>query len=823
MIRIMEVEEARQKVLRRQIPGEHNPPALRAGLLRVFGEEITPQEGVRRILRDVRERGDSALQDWTYKIDGFTLEQLSVPREEWSAALERLPSELQQSLKVAAHRVRSFHARQPIPSWSTTEMGGVLGQTCTPLKRVGVYVPGGSAPLPSSLLMSAIPAKVAGVEEVWVATPPGRSNGRVPDAILAAAYLSEVSGVYCVGGAQAIAALALGTDSIPRVDKIVGAGNLFVTLAKQQVFGQVGLDGLAGPTETVVVADDSADPAWVAADLLAQAEHDMLAAPILLTPSRLLATKVQAEVKRQFALRERREILANSLAEQGGIVITQNITQAVQLADEYAPEHLCLSVENPQEWARQIRCAGGLFLGERSCEVLGDYVAGPSHVMPTGGTARFASPLNVLDFVRITNVIGLDETTSAKLSIHAARIAQAESLDSHAQAAMFRAESATSSANEIDACTTLETLRPAQPSVFDAMESYQPVAPFEVWAQRLGREPDSIVKLDANENPYGPSPKALERVGQGKGFHIYPDPDSTALRRALSAYVQVPEKYLFTGAGADELIDLVLRVAVNPDDILIDCPPTFSMYSFFARINRARVVSVPRKNDFRLDIKGVEAAVAQEPRAKVLFLCSPNNPDGSVLSDNDLRQLLRLPVLVVLDEAYVEFHGSSRISWVLENENLAVLRTFSKWAGLAGLRVGYGAFPQWLLRRMWPIKQPYNVNVAASQAAIASLEEAPVLLQTVERICQERERMARLLSQVKGFSTFPSRSNFVLSKISGGKALELKRALEEQGILVRYFQKPGVQDCLRFSVGRREDTDLLISALNRLGWKSANG
>jgi histidinol dehydrogenase len=399
MLRIMNVQEAGYTILRRQPSGDQIPSALRAGLRRVFGEEITPHEGVRRILADIRARGDAALRKWMEKIDGQRLERFDVPREEWGAALERLPADLQASLRVAAERIRAFHARQPIPTWSTTELGGVLGQNVTPLSRVGVYVPGGTAPLPSSLLMSVIPARVAGVKQVIVTTPPRHSDGAIPAVILAVAYLADVDVVYRLGGAQAIAALAFGTKSIPRVDKIVGAGNIFVTLAKQQVFGQVGLDGLAGPTETVVVADDSANPAWVAADLLAQAEHDVLATAILLTPSRALAEAVQAEASKQIESRGRAAIIATSLAGQSGIVITEDLAEAVRLADEFAPEHLCLSVRDPQSWSRQVTHAGGLFLGERSFEVLGDYVAGPSHSLPTAGTARFSSGLNVLDFV----------------------------------------------------------------------------------------------------------------------------------------------------------------------------------------------------------------------------------------------------------------------------------------------------------------------------------------------------------------------------------------------------------------------------------------
>jgi histidinol dehydrogenase len=314
-------------------------------------------------------------------------------------------------------------------------MGGQLGQKLVPLERVGVYVPGGTAPLPSSLLMAAVPARVAGVDEVIACTPADKQTGHVSNIMLAAAHIAGINRLFTVGGALAVGALAYGTESIPRVDKIVGAGGLFTTAAKRQVFGVVGLDGIYGPTETVVVADDPADPAWVAADLLAQAEHDVLATAILLTPSRDLAEKVQVEVARQLETLSRAETAATALAGQGGAVITPDLETAIQLADAFAPEHLCLSVEEPERWAEKIRNAGGIFLGEHSFEVLGDYVAGPSHIMPTGGTARFKGPVNVLDFVKVVNIIGLDGETAAGLCPSAKRIADAESLTAHGAAA----------------------------------------------------------------------------------------------------------------------------------------------------------------------------------------------------------------------------------------------------------------------------------------------------------------------------------------------------------------------------------------------------
>ncbi|TEU10351.1 MAG: histidinol dehydrogenase [Anaerolineales bacterium] len=470
-------QQARQTVLRRRdmMALDEVPESVRAGIQRVFGQKLAPQEAVARILADVRQRGDEALRDWTARLDGLADGDCEVPAEALAAAYDSLPSDLAAALDLAAGRIRAFHARQPVPSWTTTDLGGTLGQRVTPLQRVGVYVPGGTAPLPSSLLMAVIPARVAGVDEVFVCTPPrreagpepcpepcpeprpehsrreSRRDGRVPDVTLAAAHVAGVDRLFRLGGAQAIAALAYGTATVPRVDKIVGAGGLFTTLAKRQVYGQVGLDGLYGPTETVVVADDSANPAWVAADLLAQAEHDVLATAILLTPSRSLAEAVQAEVARQLnppsprrggagggVILSRADVIATSLAGQGGVVLTPDLETAVRLADEFAPEHLCLSVREPAVWAERIRNAGGLFLGEHSFEVLGDYVAGPSHVMPTGGTARFNSPVNVLDFVRITSIIALDTETAARISPAATRIARAESLTAHAAAAEQR-------------------------------------------------------------------------------------------------------------------------------------------------------------------------------------------------------------------------------------------------------------------------------------------------------------------------------------------------------------------------------------------------
>ena len=439
---VTDIDRARASLLKRHSLRDIQAPAgVLARSEALFGERLAPDAAVSRIIASVRKDGDAALRHWNRLLDNCDNPQLQVAPEQLQSALAATPAELRDAMQVAAQRIRSFHQRQPLHSWIHRGEAGTLGQLVTPVDSVGVYVPGGTAPLPSSLLMSVIPAQVAGVGEIVVCTPPG-SGGDIHPTILAAAAVAGVKRVYRVGGAQAIAALAYGTQSIPRVATVVGAGNLFVTLAKQQVYGDVGIDGLPGPTETVVIADAEADPRLAAADLLAQAEHDLLASAILLTPSLSLAEAVGAEIARQLESLSRREIILGALGERSGCVITADLAQAFEIANEYAAEHLCLLVKDPWSWLGQVRNAGGVFLGEHSYEVLGDYVAGPSHVMPTGGTARFASPLNLLNFVKITSLFGLEAGSARALSQPAQVLAQAESLDAHAAAARLRADGA---------------------------------------------------------------------------------------------------------------------------------------------------------------------------------------------------------------------------------------------------------------------------------------------------------------------------------------------------------------------------------------------
>jgi histidinol-phosphate aminotransferase len=349
------------------------------------------------------------------------------------------------------------------------------------------------------------------------------------------------------------------------------------------------------------------------------------------------------------------------------------------------------------------------------------------------------------------------------------------------------------------------------------MEAYQPIYPFEVLSKDLGIAPEEIIKLDANENPYGAHPAVLEVLGNLSFPEIYPDPESIFLRRALSTYLSLPEENILAGAGADELIDLIMRLILDPGDAVLNCPPTFSMYAFDAGIHDARVVNVKRNPDFTIDLPGIEQAV-KEHDPKILFLCSPNNPDGGLLPGDMLEKLLHLPVILVLDEAYIEFApaGSSCISEVLNSENLVVLRTFSKWAGLAGLRVGYGVFPLNLMPHLWKIKQPYNVSVAGAAAARVSIEHASELEQIGRSLILERERLYSFLQAVSFLEPYPSHANFILCRVVGRDAKDLKQELRSAGILVRYFDKPGLQDHIRISVGKPEHTDTLMTVFSEM-------
>ena len=414
------------------------PESVLARPQEAVGEGVTPLHSIHQILDDVRQDGDAAVRRYAKLLDGSDLEDFRVTEEQMAQARNSVSKELRESLELAAQRVRDFHEATMPSDWVDREKG--LGELVRPLDRVGLYAPGGSAAYPSTVLMTAVPARVAGVREVILCTPPQRGEVLNP-AVIVAAEIAGVDALYQVGGVPAVAAMAYGTASVPKVDKICGPGNIFVSYAKKLVQGSVDIDGVFGPTETIVLADKTANASFCAADLIAQAEHDPLATAILITNSQELIDQVGSEVTRMIAEQPRGEIAQAALDRQGRVVLVDSLEEAVDLVNRIAPEHLCLLLDDPWSWVDKIKHAGGLFLGEYSPEVMGDYIAGPSHVMPTGGTARFGSALSVHHFLRTMPVVGLSPSEFQKLGKAAVHIADAEGLSGHASAIQIRLDS----------------------------------------------------------------------------------------------------------------------------------------------------------------------------------------------------------------------------------------------------------------------------------------------------------------------------------------------------------------------------------------------
>ena len=431
MIKIMEYSDAEGKKL------------VEALLSRSQLEYGDVQEKVNAILSDIRKNGDKALLEYTKKFDkaDINAENILLTKAEIKEAYAQVDKELIEVIEKSAARIADFHQKQKINSWlEPAENGEMLGQLIRPLARVGVYVPGGKAAYPSSVLMNIVPAKVAGVKEIVMTTPPN-AEGKVNPTTIVAADIAGVDKIYKVGGAQAIAALAYGTESVPRVDKIVGPGNIFVALAKRSVYGYVNIDSVAGPSEILILADDSANPVYVAADLLSQAEHDELASAVLVTTSKELAEKVRAEVEKQTAVLERKDIINKSIDNYGAIIVAENTDIACELCNSIAPEHMEVCTREPFALLPKIRNAGAIFLGHYTPEPLGDYMAGPNHVLPTGGTARFFSPLSIDDYIKKSSIISFSKDALGALGEDVIKFANAEGLTAHANSVRVRIES----------------------------------------------------------------------------------------------------------------------------------------------------------------------------------------------------------------------------------------------------------------------------------------------------------------------------------------------------------------------------------------------
>ena len=829
------------------------------------------------IIHQVRTGGKAALIDIAVKFGD--LPSASHPhilgKLQLQQAFDALPLSQQSLLQRVADRIRTFALAQraSISEITVPIPGGVAGHTVVPVVTAGCYAPGGRFPLPSSVLMTALTATAAGVKTVWVASP------RPAEITKAAAHVAGVEGLLCIGGAQAIAAFAYGVGDVPSCDVICGPGNKFVTAAKKIVSGMCGIDMLAGPSELLVLGDETSDPEMVAADLLAQAEHDTEARPMLVTTSASLITAVEAALARQLAVLPTYATASEAL-KKGFAVLCPDLPSALSVTQSLAPEHLEVLVSDYERVGEEISrqgAYGGLFIGPRAAEVLGDYGAGPNHTLPTSGTARYAAGLSVFHFLRIRTFLRIDDAKASQEVVRdSVQLAELEGLIGHSRSAQKRllAESngnGHSSESEdwekvekksppspavptphTAANVTHSALTPSTPSTsstsatplpssssssstftapstppqahidpaslirsdFRSLMEYSPVKPLEVVAAEIGLPISDLSKLNANENLYGPLPEARDAL-RTSVMHIYPDPDQHALRHSISAYTGFSFDQVLAGAGSDETIDIIMRVC-DPRAI-VTTSPTFPMYSFFAKIQKTKVIDVPLGSPpaWPVDVEGIVRAI-REGGATVVFLVSPNNPTGTVVSNSTISRLCQEEALIVVDEAYAEFADSTAFSLIAQHSNLVIMRTFSKWAGLAGLRIGYMVAHPSLIKASLQVKQPYNISVTATASAVASLAGASRLMQAVESMKTERSRLMRALSAFPWLTPLPSQANFMLVSVKGIPPRQLQADLHRAGVLVRCYAGGAYRQLdhfIRISCGRPRDTDRLLEVL----------
>lgn len=787
------------------------------------------EQAVSAILADVQVRGDEALMDYTRRFDRLDVHKaagLRLSQAELQAALDGLPALERQALERAAERIRRYHEHQRTSSWMYTEADGTrLGQRVLPLDRVGLYVPGGKAAYPSSVLMNAIPAQVAGVKELVmvVPTPDGVRN----PAVLAAACLAGIQEVYTIGGAQAVAALAYGTRSIRPVDKIVGPGNAYVAEAKRRVFGTVGIDMIAGPSEILVVSDGSVPADWVAVDLFSQAEHDEMAQAILISPDAAFLDAVAEAIARLLPGQPRRAVIGKSLADRGALIHVRSMQEAAELVNRVAPEHLELAVRDVDGLLADIRHAGAIFMGRWDCEALGDYCAGPSHVLPTMRTPRFSSPLGVYDFQKRSSLIEPSATGADYLAKVAATLARAEGLEAHAQSAEYRL--ATPGGK-------VPGTQPAQGAVSPAQIAARVERHVRPDVQRMAAyhvaDATDAIKLDAMENPWrlpGALQAELAQRLAALAINRYPSGNTyTALKQAIARHDGLDGiDGLVLGNGSDELISLLCQLVAQPGATIMAPAPSFVMYEMGARLAGVGFVPVSLRPDFSLDREAMLQAI-ETHRPALVFLAYPNNPTGNLFDADDVRAILQATDgLVVLDEAYAPFAGGA--SWLSQLQawpNLAVMRTCSKW-GLAGARIGYlASAPAWAAQ-LDKIRPPYNISALDAETACFAFQHHADFDQQTRALCAERQTLVQRLQAMQGpqglSHVYPTAANFVLVRLAGGqgdgagpsRATRVAAAMRAAGVLIKDASRmhPALAECLRLTVGAPEENEAMLQAL----------
>lgn len=751
------------------------------------------EDSVRLVIAAVRTRGDEALCEFTERWDRVKLRpsDLRVPRD----VIERAPrdSPFADAFRRAAERIRRFHEGVKPRTVLLEDAEGVrMSLRWTPIASAGIYVPGGKASYPSTLAMTAVAARIAGVGRIAVVSPPG-PDGEVSPEVLLAARVLGLDEVYRLGGAQAIAALALGTPSVPRVDKVFGPGNAFVAEAKKQLFGEVGIDLLAGPSEIVVYADHTAEPEWVAADLMAQAEHDEAARVTLLASSRTVLNAVRRAMAALIESEPRRETIQRAWDAHGTFEVAASAEDAARRINEIAPEHVSLQVEDPSGMLPLVKNAGAIFLGGYSPVAAGDYYAGPNHVLPTGGSARHSSCLSVEDFMKRSNVV---EVPRAFLLEHGGDIetlALGERLPAHATSIRLRREARRG-------CSPRAGLRSVTPYLLV--------------------EEEADVKLNQNESPWdvpGEMKDEVARRLRDLPWNRYHQkiPDEFLARLAEGEGLE--RDSVIAAAGSNLLLQWLFEAFCAPGDVILCPTPSFSLYAFWGEVCEARVEKVPLGPRFEYDAERFEAAVRRlAPRLTVL--CLPNNPTGSELDRDGLERVARAVQetggTLVVDEAYREFtEDQNDRSWLLRDYgNVVLVRTCSKAFSAAGMRIGYLFAPPRLAADLRKIVPPFHLSLFSAVLGLVLWEKKGFFLERARKLVSERERLAKALGAVKGLVVFPSHANFLLLKVQD--AARLFDALKTRGILVRPLGgDPALEGCLRVNAGSPEENDRLIEAV----------
>ena len=768
----------------------------------------TISRSVADIIDAVRDRGDDALLDFTKRWDGVELtpETLRVPAA--SIAGADLNSDFARSFENAASRIRAFHVAVKPNSVTVEDAEGArLGIRWTAIESVGLYVPGGKATYPSTLAMTAIPAQIAGAKRIVVVSPPG-PDGEVSPQVLMAASILGIDEIYRVGGAHAVAALALGTATVPKVDKIFGPGNAFVAEAKKQLYGDVGIDMLAGPSEVVVVADESARPEWVAADLMAQAEHDEATCATLLATSADILDAVRAAIAQQLESAPRREVIEKSFDANGQFLVVESLDDAARRINEIAPEHLSIQIEDPEGFLPSVRNAGAIFLGSHSPVAVGDYYAGPNHVLPTGRTARFASCLSVEDFMKRSNVC---RTSGAFLGKHGENVevlAEGEDLPAHgASIAARRADQADGS---LPACEAPSGARPA----FDAVAAYHLV------------EESADVKLNQNESPWDIpdeiKAQILERMSN-LAWNRYHRQVPDELCAAIGSSFGLDPDAVFLGNGSNLILQWLFEAYGGLGRHALLPAPSFSLFRMWSRLTETPF------EEFRLEESGdafvfqtdrvLEAIQRVRPKLTVLNL--PNNPTGSEMPRDDFLAIVdateKVGGWVIVDEAYQEFSdaGYDRVELVRQGRRVFVMRTYSKAFASAGIRIGYLLAPEAGRETMLKIVPPFHTSLFNAVSGLVLWENRAFFDERIAELGSERARMMTALRSMPGLRVYQTSANFFVFRLDAGmsvSAAELQARLATAGILVRKLpDDPLLENCLRVNVGTAEENDRFLA------------